>query len=137
AHVFVGVQLTRKADATQLVRSFEKAGFSTLDLTNDELAKMHLRHLVGGRSTLAAHEHLYRFEFPERPGALMSFLVSMSPHWNISLFHYRSQGADYGRVLVGLQVPPREKTQLRKFLRTLGYRHWDESENRAYQLFLR
>jgi threonine dehydratase len=136
AHVFVGIQLARGGDAQRLVRSFEKAGFPTLDLTDDELAKQHLRHMVGGRSTLAAHEHLYRFEFPERPGALVRFLASMSPNWNISLFHYRNQGADHGRVLVGVQVPPRDRSALRKFLATLGYRHWDESENPAYQLFL-
>jgi threonine dehydratase len=138
AQVFVGVQLARAGagDAGALSRSFEKAGFSTLNLTDNELAKLHLRHLVGGRSPLAAHEHLYRFEFPERPGALMRFLDSMSPHWNISLFHYRNQGADHGRVLVGLQVPPREKAELKKFLATLGYRHWDESHNPAARLFL-
>jgi threonine dehydratase len=136
AHVFVGVQLARQGEAAQLIQIFEKAGFPTLDLTDNELAKLHLRHLVGGRSPLAAHEHLYRFEFPERPGALMRFLGSMSPNWNISLFHYRNQGADPGRVLVGLQVPPREKPELRRFLATLGYRHWDESSNPAYQLFL-
>jgi threonine dehydratase len=136
AHVFVGVQLARQGDARVLARHFQKAGFPTLDLTDDELSKMHLRHLVGGRSPLAAHEHLYRFEFPERPGALMRFLASMSPNWNISLFHYRNQGADYGRVLVGLQVPPGEKRQLKRFLATLGYRHWDESRNPAYRLFL-
>jgi threonine dehydratase len=136
AHVFVGVQLARKGDAPRLARLFGEAGFSTLDLTEDELAKSHLRHLVGGRSPLAAPEHLYSFEFPERPGALMRFLVSMSPSWNISLFHYRNQGAAYGRVLVGLQVPARERAQLRKFLAALGYRHWDESHNPAYKLFL-
>jgi threonine dehydratase len=136
AHVFVGVQLAREGDARRLARSFARAGFPTLDLTDDELAKMHLRHLVGGRSPLAAHERLYRFEFPERPGALKRFLGSMSPNWNISLFHYRNQGADHGRVLVGLQVPPRETTALSRFLATLGYRHWDESANPAYRLFL-
>jgi threonine dehydratase len=136
AHVFVGVQLVRAGEGALLARAFQEAGFPTLDLTEDELAKMHLRHLVGGRSPLAAHEHLYRFEFPERPGALMRFLAHMSPNWNISLFHYRNQGADHGRVLVGLQVPPREKGDLRKFLAALGYRHWDESENPAYKLFL-
>lgn len=136
ARLFVGVQLARPGEASLLGRSFEKAGFPAVDLTNDELAKVHLRHLVGGRSPLAAHEHLFRFEFPERPGALMRFLASMSPSWNISLFHYRNQGADHGRVLVGLQVPPREKAQLRRFLALLGYRHWDESRNPAYQLFL-
>jgi threonine dehydratase len=145
AHVFVGVQLARRdkgtgkhmSEAARLARSFERAGFPTLELTDDELAKLHLRHLVGGRTPLAAHERLYRFEFPERPGALMRFLASMSPNWNISLFHYRNQGADHGRVLVGLQVPPREKTALGAFLSRLGYRHWDESENPAYKLFLR
>ena len=136
AHVFVGVQLARPGDAAVLARSFEKAGFSTLDLTDDELAKQHLRHMVGGRATLAAHERLYRFEFPERPGALMRFLASMSPSWNISLFHYRNQGSDHGQVLVGLQVPPRDQAALRRFLATLGYRHWDESQNLAYKLFL-
>jgi threonine dehydratase len=137
ARVFVGVQLGRPGEARALIRSFEKAGFPTLDLTDDELAKLHLRHLVGGRSALAQDEHLYRFEFPERPGALMRFLASMSPNWNISLFHYRNQGADPGRVLVGLQVPPRDRPALRRFLADLGYRHWDETDNPAYQLFLR
>src|SRR6185369_6051291 len=132
AHVFVGMQVTREGDAARLARTFSKAGFPTLDLTDDELAKLHLRHMVGGRSPLAANEHLYRFEFPERPGALMRFLTSMSPNWNISLFHYRNQGADFGRVLVGLQVPPAEKPALRRFLATLGYRHWDESQHPAY-----
>jgi threonine dehydratase len=136
AHVFVGVQLARGDEAAALVKSFEGAGFPTLDLTDDELAKLHLRHLVGGRSALAADEQLYRFEFPERPGALMRFLVSMSPNWNISLFHYRNQGADHGRVLVGLQVPRGEQAALRQFLATLGYRYWDESQNPAYKLFL-
>ena len=136
AHVFVGVQLARQDDAASLARLFKKASFPTVDLTNDELAKLHLRHLVGGHSSLAAHEHVYRFEFPERPGALMRFLSSMSPDWNISLFHYRNQGADHGRVLVGLQVPPRDKPALRRFLAELGYRHWDETGNPAYKLFL-
>ncbi|MBC8133986.1 MAG: threonine ammonia-lyase, biosynthetic [Deltaproteobacteria bacterium] len=136
ARVFVGVQVARKGDAAHLAGMFKKAGFPAVDLTDDELAKLHLRHMVGGQSAHAAHEHLYRFEFPERPGALMTFLASMSPNWNISLFHYRNQGADYGRVLVGLQVPPREKSALRQFLAVLGYRHWDESQNLAYKLLL-
>ncbi|MES1205088.1 MAG: threonine ammonia-lyase, biosynthetic [Pseudomonadota bacterium] len=136
AHVFVGVQLARNGDARALARSFEQAGFATLNLTDNELAKLHLRHLVGGRSASAAHEHLYRFEFPERPGALVRFLDSMSPSWNISLFHYRNQGADHGRVLVGLQVPPRDKAALARFLARLGYPYQDESANPAYRLFL-
>ncbi|MGZ5203023.1 MAG: threonine ammonia-lyase, biosynthetic, partial [Telluria sp.] len=105
AHVFVGVQVGSRGESAQLVRSFEDAGFATLDLTHDELAKLHIRHLVGGKSPLAHDELLYRFEFPERPGALMRFLDSMAPNWNISLFHYRNQGGDVGRILVGLQVP--------------------------------
>jgi threonine dehydratase len=136
AHIFVGVQIGRRKEAGQLARVFRRAGFATLDLTDDELAKLHLRHMVGGRSPLAKDELLYRFEFPERPGALMRFLSSMSPDWNISLFHYRNQGADYGRILVGLQVPRGEKAQLKHFLSTLGYRYWDESAHPAYQLFL-
>jgi threonine dehydratase len=136
AHIFVGIQLADRRDARLLARSFERQGFATLDLTDDELAKQHLRHMVGGRSPLAKDELLYRFEFPERPGALMKFLTSMSPSWNISLFHYRNQGADYGRILVGMQVPPDENKQLREFLAALGYRHWDESGHPAYRLFL-
>ncbi|MGB7298127.1 MAG: threonine ammonia-lyase, biosynthetic, partial [Burkholderiaceae bacterium] len=112
------------------------AGFETLNLTDDELAKVHLRHLVGGHSDLAKNERLLRFEFPERPGALMRFLVSMSPEWNISLFHYRNHGADYGRVLVGIQVPESDAGKLDQFLVDLGYRYWDETSNPAYQLFL-
>jgi threonine dehydratase len=136
AHIFVGLQIFKPSDAAMLARTFERAGFPTLDLTDDELAKLHLRHLVGGHSPLAKNELLYRFEFPERPGALMRFLTSMSPNWNISLFHYRNQGADYGRILVGMQVPANEKKQLREFLAALGYRHWEETDNPAYRLFL-
>jgi threonine dehydratase len=92
--------------------------------------------MVGGRSQLAKDELLYRFEFPEKPGALMKFLTSMAPNWNISLFHYRNHGADYGRILVGIQVPPNDKKELKKFLGNLGYPHWEESNNPAYKLFL-
>lgn len=136
AHIFVGVQIQNRADAAKMVESFEVCGFKTLDLTDDELTKLHLRHMVGGRSPLAHHELLYRFEFPERPGALMKFVGSMSPNWNISLFHYRNNGADYGRIVVGMQVPPHEMEQWQAFLDTLGYRYWDENKNPAYKLFL-
>jgi len=136
AQVFVGVQIAQRGEARELARVFARAGFATLDLTDDELAKLHLRHLVGGRSPLARNERLYRFEFPERPGALMKFLSSMSPSWNISLFHYRNQGADYGRILVGIQVPAGERRQLDAFVTGLGYRCQDESANPAYRLFL-
>jgi threonine dehydratase len=136
AHIFVGVQIQNRADAAKMVETFEACGFKTIDLTDDELTKLHLRHMVGGRSSLAHNELLYRFEFPERPGALMKFVASMSPNWNISVFHYRNNGADYGRIVVGMQVPPHEMEEWQAFLDTLGYRYWDESQNPAYKLFL-
>ncbi|GAB3411190.1 threonine ammonia-lyase, biosynthetic [Massilia agilis] len=136
AHVFVGVQVGNRDEPARLVRAFAENGFAALDLTHDELAKLHIRHLVGGKSSLAHDELLYRFEFPERPGALMRFLDSMAPNWNISLFHYRNQGGDVGRILVGLQVPREEMDEFRSFLDGLGYRHWDESANPVYKLFL-
>ncbi len=136
AHIFVGVQIQNRADAATMVTTFERCGFKTIDLTDDELTKLHLRHMVGGHSPLAHNELLYRFEFPERPGALMKFVTSMSPNWNISLFHYRNHGADYGRIVVGMQVPPQEMQEWQAFLETLGYRYWDESQNPAYKLFL-
>jgi len=136
AHVFVGVQVGSRSESGLLARTFEEHGYKTLDLTGDELAKLHIRHLVGGKSSLAHDELLYRFEFPERPGALMRFLDSMAPNWNISLFHYRNQGGDVGRILVGLQVPPTEMAEFRQFLASLGYRYWDESSNPVYKLFL-
>ena len=136
AHVFVGVQIASRGESGVLARAFEQHDFKTLDLTHDELAKLHISHLVGGKSALAHDELLYRFEFPERPGALMRFLASMAPNWNISLFHYRNQGGDVGRILVGLQVPTGEMDDFRRFLTTLGYRCWDESQNPVYKLFL-
>lgn len=136
AHVFVGAQIASRSESHLLARTFEEHGFRTLDLTYDELAKLHIRHLVGGKSALAQDELLYRFEFPERPGALMRFLESMAPNWNISLFHYRNQGGDVGRILVGLQVPKAEMDEFTRFLATLGYRYWDESANPVYKLFL-
>ncbi|MDF5738926.1 MULTISPECIES: threonine ammonia-lyase, biosynthetic [unclassified Nostoc] len=136
AHIFVGVQIQNRADAAKMVETFEANGFETLDLTDDELTKLHLRHMVGGHSPLAHNELLYRFEFPERPGALMKFVTSMSPAWNISLFHYRNNGADYGRIVVGIQVPPHEMEEWQAFLDNLGYRYWDENKNPAYKLFL-
>jgi threonine dehydratase len=108
-----------------------------LDLSDNEMAKLHIRHLVGGRAPHAENEVLYRFEFPERPGALMKFLNSMSHAWNISLFHYRNHGADYGRVLVGIQVAAEQKEEFQLFLDDLGYRYWNESRNPAYNLFLK
>ncbi|HIK54375.1 MAG TPA: threonine ammonia-lyase, biosynthetic [Synechococcales cyanobacterium M55_K2018_004] len=136
AQIFVGIQIQNRADADEIAKTFEANGFPTINLTDNELAKLHLRHMVGGRSPLAHNELLYRFEFPERPGALIKFLDCMSPNWNISLFHYRNHGADYGRVLVGMQVPPNEMTEWQAFLDTLGYQYWDENQNPAYKLFL-
>ncbi len=136
AQIFLGVAIQDTTDIEAMVRIFTQAGFPTLDLTHNELGKLHIRHLVGGRSVLAQDELLYRFEFPERPGALARFLSAMSPNWNISLFHYRNHGADYGRVLLGLQVPKNEKRVFRQFLTALAYQYWDESQNPAYRLFL-
>jgi threonine dehydratase len=137
AHLFVGVQVEGRDDAARIAGRLRDEGFPTLDLTDDDLAKQHLRHMVGGRSARAGDELLYRFEFPERPGALLRFLSAMSPDWNISLFHYRNEGADYGRILVGIQVPPDDTAAFRGFLATLGYPHSEETGNPAYRLFLR
>lgn len=136
AYVFVGIQVSSLGERNKIANNFRKHGFDTLDLTHDEMAKTHLRHMVGGRSTLAGNELLYRFEFPERPGALMRFLNSMKPDWNISLFHYRNQGADFGQILIGIQVPPGSKKAFKAFLEEVGYPHWNESDNPAYKLFL-
>jgi len=137
AYIFIGIATQQFGDSATIAKDLIQSGFDTIDLTTDELAKSHLRHMVGGRSALAEHELLYRFEFPERPGALMNFLSAMSPHWNISLFHYRNHGADYGKILVGMQVPPKDKKEFKDFLKGTGYRYWDESDHPAYQLFLK
>jgi threonine dehydratase len=138
AQVFVGVQVRDRTETGKLVAELRRSGFTTLDLSDNELAKLHIRHTVGGHAPpQVSDEILYRFEFPERPGALMKFLSAMSGGWNISLFHYRNQGADYGRVLVGMQVPRADQAAFRRFLQQLGYRYWDESRNPAYRLFLR
>ncbi|SDV48179.1 threonine ammonia-lyase, biosynthetic [Chitinasiproducens palmae] len=136
AHIFVGIQTRNRGERAELAAAFEQAGFPTVDLSSDELAKQHVRYMVGGHSPLAHDELLYRFEFPERPGALMRFLSSMSPDWNISLFHYRNQGADYSSILVGLQVPAAESAEFAGFLKNLGYPWWNESDNPAYRCFL-
>jgi threonine dehydratase len=136
AHLFVGVEVAGPKATAELLASFRKHKIEASDLSDNEMAKLHVRHLVGGHAPAATHEMLYRFEFPERPGALMRFLDSMSTGWNISLFHYRNHGADYGRVLVGMQVPPAEKADFRRFLDNLGYTYVDESANPAYRMFL-
>ncbi len=144
AHVFVGVEVHNRDETARIVKLLGRQGLKTLDLSDDEMAKLRVRHMVGGHAPAAARsatrtladELLYRFEFPERPGALMKFLSNMRTDWNISLFHYRNQGSDYGRVLVGMQVPRNDARQFRRFLDTLGYPWVDETRNPAYGLFL-
>jgi threonine dehydratase len=137
AHVFVGLAIARREEADRIARTFVKQRFATVNLTDDELAKEHVRHMVGGRSELARDERLFRFEFPERPGALMRFLAAMHPGWNISLFHYRNQGADYGRILVGIQVPDDEQPAFEAFLQSLAFPYAEETRNPLVTLFLK
>lgn len=141
AHVFVGIQTAKRAEVTALVDMLKAEGYAALDLTDDEMAKLHVRYMVGGHTPregvdAVTNELIYRFEFPERPGALMRFLENMSAGWNISLFHYRNHGADFGRVLVGFQVPATDMAAFEAFLAGLGYPYRNESENPAYRLFL-
>ncbi len=144
AHVFVGVEVHSRDESARIVKVLERQSLKTLDLSDDEMAKLHVRHMVGGHAPEgirksaggAPDELLYRFEFPERPGALMKFLSAMRTDWNISLFHYRNQGSDYGRVLVGMQVPRHEMREFQRFLTLLAYPYVDESRNPAYRLFL-
>jgi threonine dehydratase len=137
AHVFIGLAVASREETHKLIAHLQSSGLKAVDLSDNELAKMHVRHLVGGRTPGVTDERLYRFEFPERPGALMNFLNRMGSGWNISLFHYRNQGADVGRVLVGLQTPGEGRAAFRRFLRELGYDYADESRNPAYRFFLR
>lgn len=137
AHVFAGVKIAGgKQERETLLKDLQAKGYPVTDLTDNEVAKIHLRYMVGGHSNGAQNELLYRFMFPERPGALLHFLTSMSAGWNISLFHYRNHGSDFGRVLVGIQVPPDEREQFCEFLTKLGYDYWDETDNPAYKRFL-
>lgn len=138
AQVFTGVKLSNgDEEKDQIIANLEGQGFGVLDLTDNELAKVHLRFMVGGHAQGVDNEILYRFSFPERPGALLHFLTQMGGNWNISLFHYRNHGSDFGRVLTGVQVPPDERPQFCEFLKELGYEYWDETDNPAYQSFLR
>ncbi len=136
AHVFVGLTTHGKGESSKIAANFSKHHYEALDLTHDELAKEHIRHMVGGHSSLAHDERLLRFVFPERPGALLKFLSLLRPGWNISLFHYRNQGADYGRILVGLQVPEADNKAFAEFLETLGYPYVEETANPVYRMFL-
>ena len=136
AHVFVGIRLQRAMEIEVLIKRLTRHRYPAVDLTDNEMAKLHVRHLVGGHAPEARYETVYRFEFPERPGALLEFLEKIGETWNISLFHYRNHGAEYSRVLCGMQVPPAEKRAFRRFLLNLGYRYREETRNPAYQLFL-
>jgi threonine dehydratase len=136
AHLFVGLEVANRRETRTLLAALARRRIPAFDLTDNELAKLHVRHLVGGHAPSVDDEIVYRFEFPERPGALMKFLDSMSAGWNISLFHYRNHGADSGRVLVGMQVPAAEKRAFRAFLDGLGYDYAEETDNPAYQMFL-
>ena len=137
AHIFVGVELRRGlAERRELVERLRAKGYRVKDLSDNEMAKLHVRHMVGGRSPNVANERLYRFEFPERPGALLDFLNAIGTDWNISLFHYRNHGSDYGRILAGIDVPESDTAELESHLADLGYAHWEESDNPAYRIFL-
>jgi len=136
AHVFAGISVSDIDEVESLEKAMLAAGLPTLNLQDNELAKLHIRHLVGGRSPLVENEQLYRFEFPERPGALLEFLTRAAGRWNISLFHYRNHAAAYGRVLAGIEVPPAERDAFETYLEELGYTYVNESENPIYNLFL-
>ena len=136
AHIFVGVQVSGDEDRFKLVEELQQKGYQVSDMTDNEMAKLHIRHMVGGRSQQVTEEQVYRFEFPERPGALLDFLVQLGGRFNISMFHYRNHGSAFGRVLVGLQVSRKDHQALKAFLDQLGYRYTDETDNQAYKFFL-
>jgi threonine dehydratase len=136
AHIFVGLRTASREDALDVAGRLRAGGYATEDLSDNEVAKLHVRHMVGGRSADVRNERLYRFEFPERPGALLQFLETLGGRWNISLFHYRNHGADFGRVLAGFEVPAAEESDFQAFLQRLGYPFVPEGHNPAYELFL-
>ncbi|MGH8120581.1 MAG: threonine ammonia-lyase, biosynthetic, partial [Gammaproteobacteria bacterium] len=137
AHVFAGIQLRHGIEEKNaLIEQLRSKGYDVVDLSNDEVAKMHVRYMVGGHAPQAKNERLYRFEFPERSGALLHFLAQMGERWNISLFHYRNHGAAYGRVLMGIQVPEQDRAEFRKFLEGLDMQYCEETVNPAYRMFL-
>ena len=136
AQIFVGVTIANTDDTATLLHNFNEAGLSAIDLTQNEMAKLHLRYMVGGHAPDAKNEMVYRFEFPEKPGALLGFLTNMGKNWNISLFHYRNHGADIGRVLIGMQVPKKDQETFQNFLNELEYPYFDETSNLGYKLFL-
>jgi threonine dehydratase len=136
AHIFVGIATQSRHDGLALTSQLNAVGYETVDLTDNEMAKLHIRHMVGGRAPDVRNERLCRFEFPERPGALTQFLDKLGGRWNISLFHYRNHGADFGRVLAGFEVDDGDLSGFRAFLDELGYEYALEHENPAYRFFL-
>tara|TARA_B100001109_G_C18748491_1_gene420159 strand:- start:420 stop:884 length:465 start_codon:yes stop_codon:yes gene_type:complete len=144
AQIFVGVQVYGSIDKENLLNDFDKSRYSYIDISNDELSKNHLRHMVGGRlpqnikqlNNKSFVELLYRFEFPEKPGALINFLKNMKSSWTISVFHYRNYGADVGKIVIGVLIDNNEINEWRKFIKFLGYKYWDETDNQTYKLFL-
>jgi threonine dehydratase len=137
AHVYVGLEVGTEADRRMLQAQLEAAGYEVQDMTDNEAAKLHVRHMVGGRTLSGKDELLFRFEFPERPGALLRFLSVLGTEWNITMFHYRNHGAAWGRVLVGFEASERDRTRLGADLKRIGYRYWEETDNPAYRMFLR
>ena len=136
-NIFVGLQIAQDGNDREIIpQTLRNNGYEVVDMTDNEMAKLHIRYMVGGHAPLAEKELIYRFEFPERPGALLDFLTCLAGRWNISLFHYRNHGAAFGRVLVGFQVPAEERTELEDVLSALNYSYWDETENPAYKRFL-
>ena len=136
AHVYVGLQVATPDDRGSVVSDLSAKGYAVVDMTQNEVAKLHVRHMVGGRQQSEGDELLFRFEFPERPGALLQFLGGLGSEWNITLFHYRNHGAAFGRVLVGFSAPKRDRAKLGRYLKNIGYRYWEETENPAYDIFL-
>ena len=140
AHIFVACRVNDGiSEKSKLIKDSKKKGYLTKDLSNNEMAKLHVKHMVGGRAPediISYGEQIFRVEFPERPGALRTFLTEVGVDWNISLFHYRNHGAAWGRVLVGFRAVNQDKRALRKYLDRIGYRYWEESANSAYRMFL-
>lgn len=136
AHVYAGIQISSQEEVASMIRALEEKEYPVIDLTDNEMAKIHVRHMVGGRAPNADNEKVYRFEFPERPGALLGFLEKMGSSWNISMFHYRNHGTDFGRVLCGIQVPPEEMPQFKDFLKMVGFTYVEETDNPVYRMFL-
>lgn len=136
AHIFTGITIKNEEERAIFKKEVETYGFDVIDLTDNELAKTHIRYMVGGKSPNVHNEVVYRFWFPERPGAIAKFLENMHESWNISMFHYRAQGGDFGRILMGFEIPDSDKVQFQEFLDQLGYHYEEDTKNAAYQLFL-